>query len=459
MERKMIIPVKKITVITLTENEKNLLTYLGKLGVIQLKKLNEKEFMGFKEASSKELQKYALLYNRLQTLKTIIEKPEEINKLKDRLKELPSEKIEETPSPIAKEPLETEKSKSFKEKISVGGPALPYWPRKTIVKKQLEVSREKESTPEQALNSISLSLKELEEKVSYLEERIKTTIEKLILIRDAKPFIQILKEQKINPENIGEFNHIFAKAGIAKTKFVPFLKHVFNKYRSITFKEVNLSPNETFLYIAGLKEFKPYVEELLSSIEFNEFKLPPGLPGEPEKDLVWIDEETKKLEEEIQKLKEEVKDLEVAVKYGLDVCLAEGNLLRSRLMSVLQGWVPINKINDLNVYLDGFNREVGGSVFYVYDDPLPNEEVPTVMENPKLFKVYEVLTRQYGYPSHEESDPTIISTILWVTMFGVMFPDFGQGLIILGLGLLFGFILKRSIMGLNFAKLGKLMIG
>ena len=457
----MIIPVKKITIITLIDNEKNLLTHLGKLGVIQLKKLNEKEFMGFTETSSNELREYELLYDHLCNLKMLIEEPEKLNKPKECFKEkLIFDQTEEESQVDTKGSIyEVVKPKTLsREKVSIGGPALPYWPRKTIIKKQFESPKTTEKVANQTLEASS-SLDELKRKVSYLEKKVKTTVEKLKLFREAKPILQILNTQKIEPEHIGEFDHVFAKAGITKAKFIPLLNSILKRYKSITFKEAILSRDDIFLYIVGLKEFKPYIEELLSSIEFNEFKLPQGLPGELEKDLVVVDEEIKKLEGELQKLKEELSNLEVVVRYGLDVCLAEGNLLRSRLMVVLQGWVPINKIEALNSYLDGFNRMVGGSVFYVYEEPLPNEDVPTVMENPKLFKAYEVLTRQYGYPSHEESDPTIVSTILWVTMFGIMFPDFGQGLIILGLGLIFGFVLKRNVMGLNFVKLGKLMIG
>ncbi len=395
----MIVPVKKFTAVTLIDNARKLLDALGRLGVIQLKKLDESEFIGFKEIVSEEAKEYENLYEKLNALK-----------------------IKLNASPKKPESLDTTKIKP-------------------------------------SINELRSSIESFEKRTIALEEKIKLIKERLKTLKDAKPILQILKEQKINPEDIGEFKHIFAKAGIAKTKLLPSLRLRLKPRKEITFREASISPEETFLYITGLIELKDWIEKLLAAVEFKEFKLPSGIPNEINGALKWIDEETKKLEEDLQKLKEELNNLEAVVRYGLDVCLAEGNLLRSRLMCVLQGWVPVNKINDLNLYLDDFNKRVGGSVFYVYEEPLPGEEVPTVMENPKLFKAYEVLTRQYGYPSHEETDPTIISTILWVTMFGVMFPDFGQGLVILGLGLLFSFVLKRNIMGLNFARLGRLMIG
>jgi len=406
----MIIPVKKFTAVTLADNARKLIDTLGRLGVIQLKKLDESEFVGFKEIVSEEAKEYENLYEKLNSLK---------NKLNASLKK-------------------------------------PETIEFTKIKPSLE--------------ELKSSIEEFEKRTVELEEKIKSVKEQLKTLNESKPILQILKNQKINPGDIGEFKHILAKAGLAKTKLLPSLRLSVKPRKEITFREAAVSPEETFLYITGLIELKDWIEKLLTAVEFKEFKLPLGIPNEINEAIKWVEEETKKCEDELKaleekwaSLKQEFEEkagyLEVVVRYGLDVCLAEGNLLRSRLMVVLQGWVPINKIEALNSYLDGFNRMVGGSVFYVYEEPLPNEDVPTVMENPKLFKAYEVLTRQYGYPSHEESDPTIVSTILWVTMFGIMFPDFGQGLIILGLGLIFGFALKRNVMGLNFAKLGKLMIG
>jgi V/A-type H+-transporting ATPase subunit I len=406
----MIIPVKKFTTVTLADNARKLIDALGRLGVIQLRKLDESEFAGFKEIVSEEAKEYENLYEKLNLLK---------NRLNDSLKK-------------------------------------PETIEFTKIKPSIE--------------ELKSSIEDFEKRTVELEEKIKSVKEQLKTLNESKPILQILKTQKINPGDIGEFKHIFAKAGIAKTKLLPSLRLRLKPRKEITFREAASSLEETFLYITGLIELKDWIEKLLTIVEFKEFKLPSGIPNEITEAIKWVEEEAKKLENELKileekwfSLKQEFEEkagyLEVVVGYGLDVCLAEGNLLRSRLMVVLQGWVPVNKIEALNNYLDGFNRMVGGSVFYVYDDPLPGEDVPTVMENPKLFKAYEVLTRQYGYPSHEETDPTIVSTILWVTMFGIMFPDFGQGLIILGLGLLFSFVLKRNVMGLNFAKLGKLMIG
>lgn len=55
-------------------------------------------------------------------------------------------------------------------------------------------------------------------------------------------------------------------------------------------------------------------------------------------------------------------------------------------------------------------------------------EPPTKLENPKVFKPFEMFTRMYGLPSHDEMDPTIFIALTYTFIFGIMFGDVGQGL-------------------------------
>lgn len=407
----MIVPVKKLTLITLSQNEGRLLDSLGRLGVVHLRKLDEKEFVGFREVASEKVREYESLLEKLRTL---------------------GEKLNVSPGEL-KAPTPVEAVKVDVEKI------------------QAEVER-------------------LEGEASSLSEEGRRIRERLKALSEAKPTLQTLQAQGVSPGDLGDFKHIFTKAGVAKTHLMPLLRLRLKTRRDVTFREAPVSAKETFLYVSGLLELKPWVEKLLATVEFKEFTLPDGTPKTVEEALKWVEDESRKLEQRLQslenrwvELKREYADkaltLEASVKYLLDLSTAQSYLLRSRMMIVLQGWVPENRLNELDAFLKGLNQELGGNVAYSYESPLPGEEVPTIMMNPKLFRAYETLTRQYGYPDPRESDPTVISTILWITMFGLMFPDFGQGLAILGLGFIFAYVVKKPLMGINAVRLGRLMIG
>ena len=133
--------------------------------------------------------------------------------------------------------------------------------------------------------------------------------------------------------------------------------------------------------------------------------------------------------------------------------------MKSETLRVIQGWVPEDRVKSVGEALESLREEFDGKLLYEFRDPSPDEEVPTTLRNPRIFKMFETLVRQYGWPGYRESDPTIISGILWTAMFGLMFPDLGHGVTIAILGILFSRFLKKDILGLNLRKLGKLMIG
>ena len=65
---------------------------------------------------------------------------------------------------------------------------------------------------------------------------------------------------------------------------------------------------------------------------------------------------------------------------------------------------------------------------------------PTKLKNPKLFKPFEMYVQMYGLPSHDEMDPTVFVGLTYSFIFGAMFGDVGQGLLLLiGGGLLYWF--------------------
>ena len=407
----MIIPVKKLSLVTMTDNESSMLEGLGKLGVVQLKKLDEAEFIGFE--------------------KVIIEETREYENLKERFQILHGK---------------------FGDIISAQ-------------EEQIEIDRE--IIPEKEL---SKCLEEFELRTTNIESQLREVTDYQKDLNYAKPSLQILRDQEINPGDLGDLKNLFVNAGIANNKLLPRFERIVRGRKDVTFKSSPISENEAFLYVSGLIEVKPWIDKALKAVGFNEFDLPQKVPALIDDAIEWTEEESKNAEKQIQNLEKKWKKLgqdffkksasiEAAINRSLSLSTAKSRSLRSKMMSIFQGWVPEDKISDLNTFLDEVRQKDHGQVMVWYDDPASEEEVPTIMKNPKLFRAYEVLTRQYGYPDAREIDPTPISTVLWIVMFGIMFPDSGQGLVIIGLGILMAYKIKKNLMGLNVAKIGKLMIG
>lgn len=62
--------------------------------------------------------------------------------------------------------------------------------------------------------------------------------------------------------------------------------------------------------------------------------------------------------------------------------------------------------------------------------PETHQQPPTKLKNPKLFKPFEMYINMYGLPAYNEMDPTWFVAITYSFIFGAMFGDAGQGLLL-----------------------------
>ena len=91
----------------------------------------------------------------------------------------------------------------------------------------------------------------------------------------------------------------------------------------------------------------------------------------------------------------------------------------------LEGWIPRSKIENLKT---AFERYSKGTILYELET---KDKPPTLLANPKRFKVFESFVRFYSLPSGNEFDPTLIFGLIFPIFYGLMIGDVGYGLFIL----------------------------
>ena len=122
---------------------------------------------------------------------------------------------------------------------------------------------------------------------------------------------------------------------------------------------------------------------------------------------------------------------------------------------VLDGWVPYDDVAKIEA---GLTQATGGKVYVTVDeDEINYDEVPVEYNNPSFAKPAEVLMDLYARPKFKELDPTIILSIMFPLLFGVIVGDVGYGLIYLALALVLRKLLVR--MGEMGAKAFKIILG
>ena len=104
---------------------------------------------------------------------------------------------------------------------------------------------------------------------------------------------------------------------------------------------------------------------------------------------------------------------------------------------ILCGWMSETDVEKFQKEIEGDDK-----IFVVVEDDRETYfgAPPTKLKNPKLFKPFEMYVQMYGLPAHDEMDPTMFVGLTYSFIFGAMFGDVGQGLLLLiGGGLLYYF--------------------
>ncbi len=96
------------------------------------------------------------------------------------------------------------------------------------------------------------------------------------------------------------------------------------------------------------------------------------------------------------------------------------------------GWMPVDNLKSFNEGLEkikDINCEVSDAENQV-------KSVPVKMKNNFLIKPFEYFVSMYGLPSYGETDITAFVAVTYTLIFGMMFGDMGQGLVLMIVGFL-----------------------
>jgi V/A-type H+/Na+-transporting ATPase subunit I len=110
----------------------------------------------------------------------------------------------------------------------------------------------------------------------------------------------------------------------------------------------------------------------------------------------------------------------------------------SAMAMFITGWMDARDKGKLVAIL----KKVCGERFIVSDER--DFYAPVRLMNIRLFKPFELIVKMMGMPANSEIDPTPLAAITFVLVFGLMFGDLGQGLVLAMAGLALKYISRKK---------------
>ena len=212
----------------------------------------------------------------------------------------------------------------------------------------------------------------------------------------------------------------------------------------ITIYKYDLENKEkSALLIISNSEDSEKVLKVLRSFNSNAFSIPQGMPQIPSEAYSSAVSKIKELTEKQNSIAKQIAVIKKSLRRDIlsihEKALVAKDVLEilrkpggTRHFAVIQGFIPSRMEKK---FQESTNQWT--SIVEDVTDPKLVNEMPTLFENKKFVRTFEVITKSQGIPKKGEPDPTPMIALMWPIFYGLMFADLGHGLLLMGLGLLF----------------------
>ncbi len=296
-----------------------------------------------------------------------------------------------------------------------------------------------------------------------LQKKMDAKKQELTQLDNIQNCLKMMKDVNIDLSTLNGMAYFNYEIGILSKEGREKIRKNYENIPAIVLHIGNDQKDEVYLIIS-LKEFKLETDRILRSLNFRRLEAPKNCAGKPFEIETIFYEQSEILRAEIaemEKYKEELREKyysDVEKAYSQNEMEEAKTVIKSNIACTdnffyLSGWVPEKEKSLLDKRLSVFDDEVilvFKNTKDVYNYIIP----PTKLSNHRIISPFEPLIKMYGIPSYGEIDPTLFLSLTYMFLFGAMFGDVGQGIVIFLMGLVATKKMTNSVYGQIFMRLG-----
>lgn len=208
---------------------------------------------------------------------------------------------------------------------------------------------------------------------------------------------------------------------------------------------------KSHILVASSKKNRFALDAELKKVHFVEMSVPQDFKGVPESVLDGLKNKKFEAEQMLEELKTEKANFaqthkEKLIRLISSLAIAvqienvKQNLESTELVYRIAGWIPAKECESYMKDLDNLTESrIAIRAYEPFEVPAilsGKEEVPVKLTHGKFVHSFERMIFSYGSPVYGTIDPTPWVALFFTLLFGIMFGDCGQGLILLLMGIL-----------------------
>ena len=285
-------------------------------------------------------------------------------------------------------------------------------------------------------------LDELEERFSKLASRKQALEESLKSHSTALLQVEKLSGFDVDFREVFACKYVKARFGRLPVDSIPKLEY----YSDENFICHNFKEEDGYaliFYIVPVTD-APEVDNIFNSLFFERTYLPDYFHGDADDAKTEMMKIVREENTELDLIKIRIADLKNEVEETFQkvasrlIAIEQSYYLRQNVSVInnkfiMAGYVPKRRLKAFTASVESVQD------VEVQEKPLdsePNSSPPVMLHNCWLFRPFEMFVKMYGLPNYNCFDPTPYVAVTFMLIFGIMFGDLGQGLLITVLGII-----------------------